>query len=359
MQIYLVILLIIVLAGVSAKYKGLYLTFCFGLLTIVSSLRSYRVGNDSDQFYFAYVPLATTQSDQHYHFRYEIGFNYLCKILGLFSQDPQILFIVTSIFMYFSIGIFIFKYSKNVFLSTILFMTFDFFAIYMNLMRQVIALSIILYGWNYLKNQKIIKYSAIVFFSSLFHSSAIIMLITIPFSYIKMKKSRFFLFIALFPVSFFGFKFLFEAIIVPFSGYGGYSENSDHGGSNFFATVFKMLITLVFVFWGMINSKSGAVFENHQCDDDKKTFHLVSYLLLLMALFQALAMNMTVVGRLGLYITPLFLIWVPLIFAKISSAFSRLTQYSVIILLTGSYWLLTNIYRPEWHGVVPFLFYWE
>ena len=55
-----------------------------------------------------------------------------------------------------------------------------FYGIGFNLMRQSIAMTIILFAYQYVKNQKIIKYSICVIIASLFHSTAIFMIVLYP-----------------------------------------------------------------------------------------------------------------------------------------------------------------------------------
>lgn len=60
------------------------------------------------------------------------------------------------------------------FLSVLIFITFGFMNFYMSGMRQAIALSIILFSFNFIVDRKIWKFIATIVIASLFHVSAIV-----------------------------------------------------------------------------------------------------------------------------------------------------------------------------------------
>ena len=194
MFIYIIVMFLILSIGlffnVNKSYKlgKYYLIFIFSILTLLSALRNISVGVDTSQYYEAYKLIGTIEWNELDKLRYEIGFSLLCKVLNYISSNPQLLLIVTSIFINSSVGLFIYRNSNNVVLSSFIFITYNLYFNYMNIMRQAIAIAIVLFAYEYLKNKKIIKYSILVLIASLFHTSSIICLLFIIFSKVKYDK---------------------------------------------------------------------------------------------------------------------------------------------------------------------------
>ena len=128
--------------------KKKWIIVIFGTLTIISALRSYSVGVDSIQYKEAFDKIVKLDFSQSNFLRYEIGFFSFVKTLSLLSDSPQILFIVSSFIIIPSIGIFIYKYSKNVAFSSLLYILFNIFFFHMTGMRQSLALVLLLFAYD-------------------------------------------------------------------------------------------------------------------------------------------------------------------------------------------------------------------
>ena len=109
MLIYLILIFAILLVFTIFKKKNKALLISFVLMTLVASLRKYTVGVDTKQFYKAFLLIIADSSWNYSNFRYEPGFYYLCKIIGLITSNAQVLIVVTSIFINLSM----YKFIKN------------------------------------------------------------------------------------------------------------------------------------------------------------------------------------------------------------------------------------------------------
>ena len=154
MYIYIIIILLIVLLGCAIrpnsnkKRKKIYLTIVFIILAIVASLRAYTVGVDTEQYCIAFDKISEMTIEQAKEdTRYETGFVVLCKILSYVYDNYQILIIVTSIFIMYAVIRFIYEESNDCILSLLLFVLLNCYAMYMSMMRQAIAIGIILLGY--------------------------------------------------------------------------------------------------------------------------------------------------------------------------------------------------------------------
>lgn len=115
----------------------------------------------------------------------EIGFKLLIQVCIWISKTPDILFIVTSGIIISLIMYTIYSKSSNKILSVIIFFLGGFFFASLNLVRQYIAISIILFGYRFLikENRKYyLAYIACVLLAMSMHSTSIVALILVVLS---------------------------------------------------------------------------------------------------------------------------------------------------------------------------------
>ena len=196
MTIYFIQVLLLWVAGFFRKttpdktFRKVYLVFAGICLVLVAGLRQYTVGTDLDHHYAReYTMLADTSWKQipKLNITYEVGYRYYCKILSIFSSNVQYFIFVTSLI---TIGIFlwfVYENSVDIVMSTLLFVLYCINYMYYNVIRQAVAVSIVLIGYHFLKKRDlgIIRYAAFAAFivlASTFHSSAILCLLIIVFN---------------------------------------------------------------------------------------------------------------------------------------------------------------------------------
>lgn len=156
--------------------------FSIVLFSLTTGLR-YVDGGDFMGYLIDYNNLNLEQdilSDSRYNFGY-FGLMYVLKTLGL---PPQFLF-VTIAFLQISL---IYKWcsTKKFLLPWVIFFYFTTLLLFesMNIIRQAIALSMILYSTRYIHNSERIKFILIIILAYGFHSSAIFFL---PFYFLIQK----------------------------------------------------------------------------------------------------------------------------------------------------------------------------
>lgn len=113
-------------------------------------------------------------------------FNILqCLFKRFISKDYTVWFFFLAIFQIGAVIKLFYKYSCNYAMSSYLFITSTSFVWMMGGIRQFFAVCIVLYGFNYLIERKMIKFISLVLIASLFHVSA---LIWIPVYFICTSK---------------------------------------------------------------------------------------------------------------------------------------------------------------------------
>lgn len=107
----------------------------------------------------------------------EIGYIALSRFIGFFTHNELYLFIITS----FIILCAFYKQFKNdsayMWLSVLLFVTVGSFYTSFNIIRQILAAAIVFSGSRFLYERKMLKYFLVIVLASLFHRTALIMLL--------------------------------------------------------------------------------------------------------------------------------------------------------------------------------------
>ncbi len=142
---------------------------------LISAIR-YDVGTD---YLFRYVPdylkiVAGNDVDNM-----EPLFKLLMKICIFISENYITLFIVTSTLIISLIMISIYKNSKNILLSVIIFVVGSFFFQSLNIVRQFIAVAILFFSYKYLFEKNKIYWIISLVMAFLIHTSSIIFIVAI------------------------------------------------------------------------------------------------------------------------------------------------------------------------------------
>ncbi|AKP76103.1 Transmembrane protein EpsG [Priestia megaterium Q3] len=164
---------------------------------VIMGMRDRFVGTDAIQYYSAFKNIIASDYGwlDYKETRYEVGYYLLNKIVGVFTQDPQIFLFITSIIIVTGIFVFIYQNSKNPFISVLLFQTLYFYCNSFNLLRQYIALAIAINCIFFIKEKKLFKASLVIILASTFHTSALclfpIAIILCKFKITKANMTKF------------------------------------------------------------------------------------------------------------------------------------------------------------------------
>lgn len=204
MLIYFIITLMIALVGIgihankNMKRRRDFLIFSFGLMILVASLRAPSVGIDLAGHYakrFEQIAFYNWKDIPKFSVfsTYEIGYCYYCKFLSMINPNVQFYIFVTSLIVYGTMGYLIYKKSSDVILSTMLVIFSCQYYMYMNIIRQALAVSVVLIGYIFLDKSKrsisdYIKFALFVLVASTFHDSAILCLVMIVFDKMQFRR---------------------------------------------------------------------------------------------------------------------------------------------------------------------------
>lgn len=151
-------------------------------LSFVAGCR-YNVGTDFMSYYIQFQ-----LNNQGLDSRMEPLFLLLNKTIGIFTDNPQWFFIVTSFLFCTFFTVTILKFSRNVYMSMFLFLTTTTYFMFLNVTRQLFAISIAYLGFEFIVNKKFIPYIAVISVATLYHYSCILL---IPLYWVdKLKLNR-------------------------------------------------------------------------------------------------------------------------------------------------------------------------
>ena len=138
------------------------------------------------QYYQAYETLGKLPWRDVAQQRYEWGFFAFCKILYGISPHPQTLLLVTSGFFCAVMAHFLLRYGENIVLAAVLFLLLNFIAVFLNLMRQMMAVCMVILAMERWWDKKYLSSVLLLLAAPMFHRSALICLL-FPF----LSKPRF------------------------------------------------------------------------------------------------------------------------------------------------------------------------
>lgn len=386
MAIYFVQAALILLLGLtyrvnqSNENKKRYLIFAFGLIIVLAALRSYHIGTDLATHYARrYEQIANYNWNQIPEFSkvttYELGYCYLCKILSLINPDVQFYIIMTSIFTYGVIGRFIYKNSTDVKMSTIIFVFTCTSYMYMNIVRQAIAISIVLLGYEILKSDRrtIVRYFGFAFFvflASSIHISAIMCLTFILFDFLKFTKKEIVIGVLLIIIFFVLYQQIFIVVLRIFgltNEYTGYlTKDAESVGYINLQSIY-MVITIAWSFmlgayYLVIKKRRTKTLEssNRNIYFLQRSDSFILFAGLMASICRLMVFRMNIINRYSYFFVPFVLLLYPRAIGEIPNASNRklIRVLTYLMLLVYFVWM-TFVYEAKFHSTVPYEFFWQ
>jgi hypothetical protein len=349
----------------------LYLIIIFSLFAAIAAFRAENVGNDTIEYVNLYRTIQLTNDISSLTWRYEIGFLYLNKLLGLFFADPQSILIAISIFTMFGYARFVYKYSKITWLSVYLFFTFRFFDMTMVVMRLSIAIVLILFAYDFLRERKLFKFLLVVMLASLFHRSALIFLISWPITKYKFNYKTILLAISSGLVLYIGFEYILNAIFKVLPMYEYYIDSAYLNGEIRIASILNLLVVICILCFGVITNyykNDNPAIDNiievnsNLINSNKKLINdgqIMMLMLLISILLNFLSLKFNLLDRVNYYFQIFSIVYLP---NAINSLKNRRLINIVIYAVMGMFFIYSisiNIIRPDWSRIYPYKFFWE
>ncbi|AMB94514.1 EpsG family protein [Aerococcus sanguinicola] len=181
-------------------------------LFIVQGLRGTHVGGDLPGYQTFYN--LTSNFDKIIDGQFEIGYNFISYIFNVLHINFQVFIGIVSLFVFLILSIYIYKYSKNIYMSYGLYLYFGLYDFGFSGLRQIIAMSILLISFKFLIEKNLVKFLIVTTLATLVHTTAISFFIVYPLVNSKfIQKIYNKLFVLVLPVVFyFGGLIVYEVL---------------------------------------------------------------------------------------------------------------------------------------------------
>lgn len=330
------------------KSKLIYVVIVGFILFFISAVRDIQVGTDLPVYVTRFNLISNTSGFDLSYFNerwgFEYGFLYLNKALSLIGGGERFFIIFTSGFIISSFTIFIYKYSKIPWLSFYLFIVLYFFGTSLNLIRMFIAISICLTSINYLNHNNLYKFSLVVTFASLFHTTAIAFFILYPLSKIKLNTKYLILVSGLILT----LGLLGSRIINIVLNVFGYQQYLSYVGSGDGISMLILLVSIILL--TLILKKTNNLTEDNG-------LNLLLQMLILAVGFNVLSLQLTFAARVMWYFKTALLILIPNVIANLKSNDIKGIGLFLVIILPLIYFNIMS--SADTAGIVPYIFMWE
>ena len=342
------------LAFFSLKYenKARELNFLtiptFFVFLIIAGFRTSNIGSDLNVYVsiFEQNDLQLPEISNIFKSRFEAGYILSNQIIHSITDQYTVLLIVYAIFTLLIWFYVLSKYSKNVYISLMIyFSSLGMFLYSLSNIRQGLAVAIGFLGFYFLFENKNIRGVICVFLAPLFHNSGVICILFLFLRNVRLNYKHYSVLflgtLALLPF----IKMLFATVISIFPQYSPYLESSWFLESNKWAPVLlTFLYGLIFVFGELIIKKQYLT----KLEEAIKTLFFINFILTMTTLQTAL------LERFVFYFSPIVTLYIPMVLYKITEKKLRWILFYVITLI---YFLILSVFiyfKPEWYQIVPY-----
>lgn len=339
------LIVILILKKLKLKKNLIFKSLIFILILLVG-LRSVEIGSDSITYEKVFNEVSFENINKIYMEKGYLLFNIIAKNI---VHKTWLFFLMVAIITYYGIYKFILKNSLDSLYSLFFFISLKELGSTMNIMRQMLALSIILMSFEFLKNKKIGKFLLLSCIAITFHYSAIVFLLMFFLRKIKFKRKYFYAITVLTFVFLLCYKKIFMIVFkIPiFSRYEGYLKSEYFTGWN------PMTIFLTIIYFVIMLSYYNFFIRKKEVN---YLINLKMWICTLSFLFSAVGLVGSLLSRMGIYYSFFNIIIIPEILNQVKH--KKIINILVIVLCI-SYHFIVMYFRPEWDNIYPYKFYWS
>ncbi len=252
-----------VLPKTEKKNKIIFCTIATLLWIFISGLRSNNVGADTERYQLMFQMTARKSWQEVLkNMKYYLssgatkdpGYEILVKVIQLFTNDYQVFLIVVACMIFIPMGIWIYRYSEDPFISYLVFsgLFYSFFAI--TGIRQSIAMSFVVFiGYGLIKNKKFKSFILVVLIAASIHKGALIALLYLLIAkYPKERLNLYILFAVLLTIFLFIFRSSYTSWAASLLDFENYAIQQEGATPYTFTLLYVALIVFVMMFYRSI-----------------------------------------------------------------------------------------------------------
>lgn len=339
-----IIELLFVILGISESARKAKCVIYWISISLVLGLRSPQNGVDL----IGYCPMFERISSFTWTeafcipvMNYEQGYTVYNKILSCFSNDIHFFLLITAFINIGLISWIIYKYSPNVYLSFIIFISFGLYTMCFSGLRQALAFSITFYSFHYLVKGNLLKFIAVVILASTFHTSALIFIFSWFIRKIRLTFNRAFTLLSIYCLLVLPSLRLIVPLLTSLLFGDKYGEYQDEGG----AVTMAFVYLIVFISSYIIKAK------------DSQLLQILRWMILLSVVFQSLGFISTgALPRIAYYFNIFYCLFIPQMLTYLKQLDRKLLSCVVTILFIIFFQLTMS---TGYLNIVPYHFYWE
>lgn len=269
----------------------------------------------------------------------DFGYGLLNWIVAKFTNDYWIFRSIVFILTFIIISVWIYKHSKNIALSFLVFIAFGIIGFDFEILRQALAVSITAWSFDFIINRKPVKFFVTVLFAACFHKTALIMLLIYPLLNKRIEKSRFIIKIAYYAMAIFVVA-IGGQVIAQIYQRQDYSEYIVRGEGYNLLVFLLILIGILYLF---------AYRKQPNCKIESE-LELLNPIIC----FQIIATSFSLFTRILYYVTVYLCITIPDIMEELDAR----TKNTMLVVIVA---LLSVLFYVTYYGsdVVPYYTHWN
>lgn len=322
----------------------------------ILALRSVDIGlYDTKEVYFYYFEMLGSMNFLEilkYRWMDDKIFYIGMKAIKIIVDNYQICIAILAIPFVYSTVKFIEKKSDNPFFSFVVYIAL-YYMYGTFLLRQVIAIGIILFSIDYIENKKIIKFIMVVLIASLFHKTALIFLIAYPFCFYNKFGLKNYIYIILSLV----FSYIFNDFVIYFLKEFDFTNKIEFALNNGLYTIngdismFGLVITVSLLIFASYYRK--IAIKNKIYDYNKDVYLNISTL---GSMMYACSGIISEFYRVALYFSIINILLISNFIIYEKKVYIRRFEKYVIFMLFVFYFLARTINNVNAN---PYLFFWQ
>lgn len=362
MTVYLfLIVTLIMFAPVANINRRVYLFSSLFVIWIIMSLRGYMVGNDTLTYVQLYPQIA--QQDLTVGFfkqmiggRFEFGFILLVKFLYFFTPNPRLLIIVVVTVEILALAYFLENLSCDIPLSLILFVTMNFMGLSMSAMRQCLAMGLGMVAIVYLLKNYNWQFFLIIFIAGSFHKAAFVLLILYPMYKMTISFKTLALWLSIFVVAYLTFGTWFSVVTQQVTSYTNYGMLNNTGDSSSLGIILKIIELVIIIAFCILAPWPKKTEVRIGVDYGLNTWQFFLLMLVISIGMSFLALKFSQISRISIFFEIVILVLVPRTISLFKNVSTKFICSTIVVCSAVLYFYVIQIYRPEWYGIVPYVF---
>ena len=319
----------------------------FFLLAIVVGLRHQSIGTDTRNYIYYFERYSDKSWSELRKSSVEFGFAYFIKAISVFTDNPQVFFMVTSIITFAMIYPTYRRLCTDSSLTIVLYAMLSTFVMAFSGIRQMLVIGIGFIAYELTRNKKPIPYIIIILLSMTIHTSAFMLLFMYPIYHAKITKKWLYVVAPIVLLIFIFNRQIFSTLSILLEMFTKYNTSITDTG----AYTMLILFAIFAVFAFLIPDESSL---------DKETIGLRNFLLFSLVL-QMFAPLHSLAMRMNYY----YIIFIPLLIPKIIKARNeRWGQVAIFARHIMVVFFLVYFFYNAYVGdnnlhAFPYKFFWE